>query len=25
MGDAMKGVWFTDPDGNIISVAAGEM
>jgi catechol 2,3-dioxygenase-like lactoylglutathione lyase family enzyme len=25
MGDAMKGVWFTDPDGNIVSVAAGEM
>ena len=25
MGDAMKAVWFTDPDGNIINVAAGEM
>ena len=25
MGDAAKGVWFTDPDGNIISVAAGAM
>jgi len=25
MGNAMKAVWFTDPDGNIINVAAGEM
>ena len=25
MGDTAKGVWFTDPDGNIISVAAGVM
>jgi catechol 2,3-dioxygenase-like lactoylglutathione lyase family enzyme len=25
MGDQMKAVWFTDPDGNILNVAAGEM
>jgi catechol 2,3-dioxygenase-like lactoylglutathione lyase family enzyme len=25
MGDRMKSVWFADPDGNIINVAAGEM
>jgi catechol 2,3-dioxygenase-like lactoylglutathione lyase family enzyme len=25
MGDEMKAVWFTDPDGNIINIAAGEM
>jgi catechol 2,3-dioxygenase-like lactoylglutathione lyase family enzyme len=25
MGGAMKTVWFTDPDGNILNVAAGEM
>ena len=25
MGEQMKSVWFTDPDGNIINVAAGEM
>jgi catechol 2,3-dioxygenase-like lactoylglutathione lyase family enzyme len=25
MGDRMKAVWFTDPDGNILNVAAGEM
>lgn len=25
MGETMQGVWFTDPDGNILSVAAGEM
>ena len=25
MGDAAKGVWFTDPDGNILNVAAGAM
>jgi hypothetical protein len=25
MGDDMKSVWFTDPDGNIINVSAGEM
>jgi catechol 2,3-dioxygenase-like lactoylglutathione lyase family enzyme len=24
MGPAMQGVWFTDPDGNIISIASGE-
>ena len=24
MGSSMQGVWFTDPDGNIISVASGE-
>jgi hypothetical protein len=23
MGDAMKSVWFTDPDGNIFNVSAG--
>jgi catechol 2,3-dioxygenase-like lactoylglutathione lyase family enzyme len=25
MGEQVKSVWFTDPDGNIINVAAGEM
>ena len=25
VGDAMKAVWFTDHDGNIINVSAGEM
>jgi catechol 2,3-dioxygenase-like lactoylglutathione lyase family enzyme len=25
MGDRMKSVWFADPDGNILNVAAGEM
>ena len=25
MGDRMKSVWFTDPDGNILNVAAGEI
>ena len=25
MGDAMKAVWFTDPDGNILNISAGEM
>jgi hypothetical protein len=25
MGGAMKTVWFSDPDGNILNVAAGEM
>ena len=25
MGEEMKSVWFTDPDGNIINVSAGEM
>ena len=25
MGDAAKAVWFTDPDGNILNVAAGAM
>jgi catechol 2,3-dioxygenase-like lactoylglutathione lyase family enzyme len=24
VGDAMKSVWFTDPDGNILNVTAGE-
>jgi catechol 2,3-dioxygenase-like lactoylglutathione lyase family enzyme len=24
-GEDMKAVWFTDPDGNIINIAAGEM
>jgi catechol-2,3-dioxygenase len=25
MGDVMKAVWFTDPDGNILNITAGEM
>ncbi len=25
MGGVMKSVWFTDPDGNILNIAAGEM
>jgi len=25
MGDRMKTVWFADPDGNILNVAAGTM
>ena len=25
MGEKMKSVWFTDPDGNIMNVSAGEM
>jgi catechol 2,3-dioxygenase-like lactoylglutathione lyase family enzyme len=25
MGDEMRSVWFTDPDGNILNVSAGEM
>jgi catechol 2,3-dioxygenase-like lactoylglutathione lyase family enzyme len=25
MGDAMKAIWFTDPDGNILNIAAGAM
>lgn len=25
MGEEMKSVWFTDPDGNVINVSAGEM
>jgi catechol 2,3-dioxygenase-like lactoylglutathione lyase family enzyme len=25
IGDAMKAVWFTDPDGNILNVTAGQM
>jgi len=25
MGEDMKSVWFTDPDGNVINVSAGEM
>jgi len=25
MGTQMKGVWFTDPDGNILNLSAGEM
>jgi catechol 2,3-dioxygenase-like lactoylglutathione lyase family enzyme len=25
MGGRMKAVWFTDPDGNILNLAAGEM
>jgi catechol-2,3-dioxygenase len=25
MGDTMKSVWFTDPDGNILNVSAGDM
>jgi catechol 2,3-dioxygenase-like lactoylglutathione lyase family enzyme len=25
MGEEMKSVWLTDPDGNIINVSAGEM
>jgi catechol 2,3-dioxygenase-like lactoylglutathione lyase family enzyme len=25
MGEQTKSVWFTDPDGNIINIAAGEM
>jgi catechol 2,3-dioxygenase-like lactoylglutathione lyase family enzyme len=25
MGEEMKSVWFADPDGNILNVAAGEM
>jgi catechol 2,3-dioxygenase-like lactoylglutathione lyase family enzyme len=24
IGPSMQGVWFTDPDGNIISIASGE-
>jgi catechol 2,3-dioxygenase-like lactoylglutathione lyase family enzyme len=24
-GEDMKAVWFTDPDGNIINISAGEM
>ena len=23
MGNAMKAIWFTDPDGNILNIAAG--
>jgi hypothetical protein len=25
MGEAMKAVWFADPDGNILNVTAAEM
>jgi catechol 2,3-dioxygenase-like lactoylglutathione lyase family enzyme len=25
MGEGRKSVWFTDPDGNVINVSAGEM
>lgn len=25
MGDAMKAIWFTDPDGNILNISAGAM
>jgi len=25
MGDRMKSVWFADPDGNILNLAAGEV
>ena len=25
MGDQMRGVWFTDPDGNIFNLLAGEL
>jgi catechol 2,3-dioxygenase-like lactoylglutathione lyase family enzyme len=25
IGDAMKAVWFTDPDGNILNVTAGQV
>jgi len=25
MGSEMKAVWFTDPDGNILNLSAGEM
>jgi len=24
-GEDMKSVWFTDPDGNVINVSAGEL
>jgi hypothetical protein len=24
-GEDMKSVWFTDPDGNVINISAGEM
>jgi hypothetical protein len=24
-GEDMKSVWFSDPDGNVINVSAGEM
>jgi catechol 2,3-dioxygenase-like lactoylglutathione lyase family enzyme len=25
MGDSIRAVWFTDPDGNILNLSAGEM
>jgi hypothetical protein len=25
MGDSLKAVWFSDPDGNILNVSTGEM
>jgi catechol 2,3-dioxygenase-like lactoylglutathione lyase family enzyme len=25
IGDAMKAIWFTDPDGNILNISAGAM
>jgi catechol 2,3-dioxygenase-like lactoylglutathione lyase family enzyme len=25
MGESVQGVWFADPDGNIISISTGEM
>ena len=25
MGEAMKAIWFTDPDGNILNISAGAM
>jgi len=25
MGDQMRAVWFTDPDGNIFNLLAGEL
>jgi catechol 2,3-dioxygenase-like lactoylglutathione lyase family enzyme len=25
MGNAMKAIWFTDPDGNILNISAGAM
>jgi catechol 2,3-dioxygenase-like lactoylglutathione lyase family enzyme len=25
MGDAVKAIWFTDPDGNILNISAGAM
>ena len=25
LGDAVKAIWFTDPDGNILNISAGAM